>query len=28
MDELTRECLIESLEGLDRMERCLSDLMA
>jgi two-component system chemotaxis sensor kinase CheA len=26
MDELTREFLIESLEGLDRMERCLTDL--
>jgi two-component system chemotaxis sensor kinase CheA len=25
-DELTREFLIESLEGLDRMERCLTDL--
>jgi two-component system chemotaxis sensor kinase CheA len=26
MDELTREFLIESQEGLDRMERCLTDL--
>src|SRR5271155_190878 len=26
MDELTREVLIESQEGLDRMERCLTDL--
>src|SRR5277367_3177112 len=26
MDELTREFLIESLEGLDRMERCLTEL--
>jgi hypothetical protein len=26
MDELTREFLIESREGLDRMEGCLSDL--
>src|SRR5271155_1217539 len=25
MDELTREVLIESQEGLDRMERCLTD---
>ena len=28
MDELTREFLIESQEGLDRMERCLTDLEA
>src|SRR5580700_7598908 len=26
MDELTREFLIESQEGLDRMERCLTEL--
>jgi two-component system chemotaxis sensor kinase CheA len=26
MDDLTREFLIESQEGLDRMERCLTDL--
>jgi two-component system chemotaxis sensor kinase CheA len=26
MDELTREFLIESQEGLDRMERCMTDL--
>jgi len=26
LDELTREFLIESQEGLDRMERCLTDL--
>jgi two-component system chemotaxis sensor kinase CheA len=26
MDELTRDFLIESQEGLDRMERCLTDL--
>jgi chemotaxis response regulator CheB len=26
MDELTREFLIESQEGLDRMEHCLTDL--
>src|ERR1700692_1059337 len=26
MDELTREFLIESQEGLDRMEGCLTDL--
>src|SRR5476649_1700544 len=26
VDELTREFLIESQEGLDRMERCLTDL--
>jgi two-component system, chemotaxis family, sensor kinase CheA len=26
MDELTREFVIESQEGLDRMERCLTDL--
>src|SRR5208283_4512622 len=26
IDELTREFLIESQEGLDRMERCLTDL--
>src|ERR1700739_3641758 len=26
MDELTREVLIESQEGLDRMERCLTEL--
>jgi two-component system chemotaxis sensor kinase CheA len=26
MDELTREFLIESQDGLDRMERCLTDL--
>ncbi|MGD0731399.1 MAG: chemotaxis protein CheA [Terracidiphilus sp.] len=26
MDELTKEFLIESQEGLDRMERCLTDL--
>jgi two-component system chemotaxis sensor kinase CheA len=26
MDELTREFLIESQEGLDRMERCLTYL--
>jgi two-component system chemotaxis sensor kinase CheA len=26
MDELTREFIIESQEGLDRMERCLTDL--
>ncbi len=26
MEELTREFLIESQEGLDRMERCLTDL--
>jgi two-component system chemotaxis sensor kinase CheA len=26
MDELTREFLVESQEGLDRMERCLTDL--
>jgi two-component system chemotaxis sensor kinase CheA len=26
MDELTREFLIESQEGLDRMDRCLTDL--
>jgi two-component system chemotaxis sensor kinase CheA len=26
MDELTRDFLIESQEGLDRMERCLNDL--
>ena len=26
MDDLTREFLIESGEGLDRMERCLTDL--
>ncbi len=26
MDELTREFLLESQEGLDRMERCLTDL--
>jgi two-component system, chemotaxis family, sensor kinase CheA len=26
MDELTREFLIESQEGMDRMERCLTDL--
>src|ERR1019366_10239778 len=26
MDELTREFLIESKEGLDRMERCLTEL--
>src|SRR5215469_17570085 len=26
MDELTREFLIESQEGLDRMERCLTQL--
>jgi two-component system chemotaxis sensor kinase CheA len=26
MDELTRELLIESQEGLDRMERCLTEL--
>src|ERR1039457_4687836 len=26
MDELTSEFLIESQEGLDRMERCLTDL--
>ena len=26
MDELTREFLIESQEGLDRMEQCLTDL--
>ncbi len=26
MDELTREFLIKSQEGLDRMERCLTDL--
>jgi len=28
MDELTREFLIESQEGLDRMERCLTELEA
>jgi len=28
MDELTREFLIESQEGLDRMERCMTDLEA
>jgi two-component system chemotaxis sensor kinase CheA len=28
MDELTREFLIESQEGLDRMEHCLTDLEA
>ncbi len=28
MDELTRDFLIESQEGLDRMERCLTDLEA
>ena len=28
MDELTREFLIESQEGLDRMERCLTELPA
>ena len=28
MDDLTREFLIESQEGLDRMERCLTDLEA
>ncbi|MGA2086323.1 MAG: Hpt domain-containing protein, partial [Terracidiphilus sp.] len=28
IDELTREFLIESQEGLDRMERCLTDLEA
>jgi two-component system chemotaxis sensor kinase CheA len=28
MDELTREFLIESQEGLDRMEQCLTDLEA
>src|SRR5271157_1435483 len=28
VDELTREFLIESQEGLDRMERCLTDLEA
>ncbi len=26
MDDLTREFLIASQEGLDRMERCLTDL--
>ncbi|MGO9336891.1 MAG: Hpt domain-containing protein [Terracidiphilus sp.] len=26
MDKLTREFLIESQEGLDRMERCLTEL--
>ena len=26
MDDLTREFLIESQEGLDRMERCLTEL--
>src|ERR1700689_1970422 len=26
MDELTREFLIESQEGLDRMERCMTEL--
>jgi two-component system chemotaxis sensor kinase CheA len=26
MDELTREFLIESQEGLDRMERCTTEL--
>ena len=26
VDELTREFLIESQEGLDRMERCLTEL--
>ena len=26
MDDLTREFLLESQEGLDRMERCLTDL--
>jgi len=26
LDELTREFLIESQEGLDRMERCLTEL--
>ena len=26
MDDLTREFLIESQEGLDRMERCLTDM--
>src|SRR5665213_936375 len=26
MDELTREFIIESQEGLDRMERCLTEL--
>src|SRR5947209_15510826 len=26
MDELTREFLIETQEGLDRMERCLTEL--
>ena len=28
MDDLTREFLLESQEGLDRMERCLTDLEA
>jgi two-component system chemotaxis sensor kinase CheA len=26
VDDLTREFLLESQEGLDRMERCLTDL--
>ena len=26
MDELTQEFIAESVEGLDRMERCLTDL--